>query len=171
MSQPPYQMPPGYPPPPHGYPPPGFYAPTPAPRRSSIPGCLGAFALLALIGIGVRAFSDKSDARPAAPVDTTPRHLRPRTAADAWGMAKVFVKERLKAPDSADFGSAWDGDRQDPSEACKDQGGEVWVCRGWVKAQNAFGVKLRNRFRVVLEYKRDEKETWRVVAPGVELSE
>ena len=72
--------------------------------------------------------------------------------ASVWQMAKKFVRDRLKAPSTADFGSAF-GDYQKPSDAVTDLGGDRFRVTGWVDAENAFGAKLRSNWICELETK------------------
>ena len=69
---------------------------------------------------------------------------------DAWIMTKQFVKNSLKAPSTADFGSAF-GEYQDPKSACLPHGDKTWRCAGWVDSQNAFGAMIRTRFVSVVK--------------------
>lgn len=56
------------------------------------------------------------------------RSYEARSACQDW------VKDKLKAPASAEFGGhSVDGGEQGP-----------WTITGWVDAQNSFGAKLRN---------------------------
>jgi len=68
----------------------------------------------------------------------------------AWVMAQQFVKDRLKSPSSASFGSAL-GDYQDPDRVVSDLGGGEFRIRAWVEAQNSFGATIRTTFVCELE--------------------
>jgi hypothetical protein len=68
---------------------------------------------------------------------------------------KHFVKESLKAPATADFGSIL-GDYQNPKSVCLAHGNKTWRCAGWVDSQNSFGAMLRTRFVAVVQSKGDD---------------
>ena len=74
----------------------------------------------------------------------------------AWVMAESFVKDRLKAPATASFGSVW-GDYQSPDDCVTYLGKKRYKVTGWVDAENAFGAKIRNNFFCIV---RDEGDTW-----------
>lgn len=65
----------------------------------------------------------------------------------AWTAAKMFVRDRLKSPATADFGD------QDPDDHVLDMGNNEYGVTGWVDSQNSFGAMIRTRFmtRVRLE--------------------
>ncbi len=69
----------------------------------------------------------------------------------AWMATKHFVKESLKSPSTADFGSVL-GDFQNPKQVCETQGEKTWRCRGWVDSQNGFGAMIRTRFVAVVKH-------------------
>ena len=69
----------------------------------------------------------------------------------AWVMAQQFVKDNLKSPSSADFGSVF-GDYQKPDNVVTDLGGGKFQVNAWVDAQNSFGAKIRTRFVCELQY-------------------
>lgn len=84
------------------------------------------------------------DPSAVAAAEASARQARKRT--DAWLCATHFVEEALKVPDSADFGGVF-SDRQE--NTCHEiDGSPAWQCFGWVKAQNAFGVTLRQNWTV-----------------------
>lgn len=116
---------------------------------------LGSCFVCTLAGAAVSSSTPPATAGPKKP--HVPSHLRPRTSLDAWMKARGFVEASLTVPDSADFGSIFS---QDSESACKDLGNHEWECSSWVKAQNAFGVTLKNNFRVRMRYLRDNNETW-----------
>lgn len=66
-------------------------------------------------------------------------------------MTQQFVKERLKSPGSASFGSLMN-DYQRASDVCKPKGNETWHCLGWVDSQNSFGAMLRTKFFAVVHH-------------------
>jgi len=74
----------------------------------------------------------------------------------AWVMAESFVKDRLKAPGTASFGSVW-RDYQSPDDCVTYLGKKRYKVTGWVDAENAFGAKIRSNFFCIV---RDEGDTW-----------
>lgn len=71
------------------------------------------------------------------------------TDIDACVMAQDFVKDRLKAPATADFSSCSDG------SATKN--GETWTVTGYVDSQNGFGAKLRSRYIAIMTHQPGDK--------------
>jgi hypothetical protein len=61
---------------------------------------------------------------------------------DAEVMAEQFVKDRLKAPSTADFSS----------ESSKDLGDKIYLVTGYVDSENSFSAKIRSSFTVKLQY-------------------
>ena len=99
--------------------------------------------LAPLVGIAGIAWFYVSDWRlPSSPPENP-------TEADAWVMAKELVRQNLKSPSSADFGSPLK-DYQDPSKACASIEPRAWHCKGWVDSQNGFGAMMRTEFEVVV---------------------
>lgn len=78
-----------------------------------------------------------TDAKPAAAVAPAKPTLK-----HAQSAARIHVRRILKAPDSAEFGYA---------EQCT-EAGDAWTCTGWVQAQNALGVLLKQTFTVKLRF-------------------
>lgn len=70
----------------------------------------------------------------------------------AYLAAKQAVKERLKAPATAEFCSYGDSVVKNPD-------GAIWIASGYVDAQNTFGAKLRSKWIVKLV---DRGSTWGV---------
>lgn len=60
---------------------------------------------------------------------------------EAQVMAEKFIKGRLRAPGTAEFGG----------ERVAHLGGEKYLVTGYVDAQNAFGAKLRNQWICTVE--------------------
>lgn len=87
-----------------------------------------------------------SSSPPADPIDWDKTH--------AWTMAKQFIKQRLKAPSTADFGSMWNGTYQDPDDCVSRTASNTYMAVGWVDSQNSFGAMIRTTFVVKL---RDDK--------------
>ena len=126
------------------------------------PGTVGAVPALSVVLAGVFAVylyatcgdSHSSDSGPP-PLPTV---AAAPAAVDAWVMAQEFVKKKLKAPGTADFGHVLDGSLQRSEDCCKAVGDGSWTCRGWVDAQNEFGAKLRADFTITL--KPDGPDHW-----------
>lgn len=76
--------------------------------------------------------------------------------AEAWVMAQNFVKDRLKSPATADFGSAF-SEHQSYEKCVEKTGKNTFTAKGWVDAQNAFGAKVRTDFVCKLRYDGDDK--------------
>ncbi len=57
----------------------------------------------------------------------------------AYAMCQDFVKQRLKAPSTADFPWSYD-------DKVAELGGGRWQVRGYVDAQNGFGAQIRSNF-------------------------
>lgn len=75
---------------------------------------------------------------------------------EAWTMAELFVKDHLKSPSTASFGSIV-GEWQDPGKRVQKFGSDgTYIVTGWVDAQNAFGATLRNDFSVKIQDRGDK---------------
>ena len=83
------------------------------------------------------------------------------TKIDAWVMAKQYVRENLKSPGSADFGSLF-SDYQDPDAVVTDLGDGRFRIVAWVDAQNAFGAKVRTYFICEIEHLGNDR--WRLIS-------
>lgn len=70
-------------------------------------------------------------------------------------MAQKFVKDRLKSPSTADFGSVFD-DYQSPENVVTVLGRGKCRVRAWVDSQNSFGATIRTHFTCELEFRDDE---------------
>lgn len=77
---------------------------------------------------------------------------------EAWVMAQDFVKQNLKSPSTASFGSLF-SDYQSPDDTVSVLGNGKYRVRGWVDSQNSFGAMLRTRFTCDLEYLGNDR--WR----------
>ena len=75
---------------------------------------------------------------------------------DALVMSEHFVKQKLKAPSSADF--PYINDRQ---VVVVHKGGGRFIVQSYVDAQNAFGAKLRTRYQC--ELKQLEGQNWQLI--------
>lgn len=82
-----------------------------------------------------------------------------RTAdrSDACSMSQKFVKDRLKAPSSAEF-PLW------TKENCQvSQRNRIWIVRSYVDAQNSFGAMLRNDYTAEMIY-HPANDSWTLVS-------
>lgn len=70
---------------------------------------------------------------------------------DVWSEAKDIVRNRLKAPSTAEFCSK--------SSATITKSGKTWTIRGYVDAENSFGAMIRNDFTVVITFTSDTDYT------------
>ncbi|MFO7948120.1 MAG: hypothetical protein R6V19_15045 [Armatimonadota bacterium] len=84
-----------------------------------------------------------------APHSTTPDDDK---TTEAWVMAKEFVKEGLKSPGTADFGSVWGGDWQSTDDCIEHIGDGKYRAEGWVDAENTFGATVRIEFVCEVEH-------------------
>ncbi|GAA0199095.1 hypothetical protein GCM10009123_03020 [Kangiella japonica] len=86
---------------------------------------------------------------------SSPEEKKEKTCQDgilAYQYAKDFIKNRLKAPSTAEFPS-FRGVSHTYKGKCSHR------ITGAVDAQNSFGAKIRNRFDVTVRYNK-EKETY-----------
>ncbi len=65
----------------------------------------------------------------------------------AWSYSQELVKQYLKSPSTADFGSSLE---QNSDRCVKDKGDGVYKVEGWVDSQNGFGATLRRHFKVTV---------------------
>ena len=116
----------------------------PVKQTSAGCGCLSviviAVVIVALMNSGEKDSSSQSGGgQPseshAAP--TPPQGQHDKIA--AWTMAEDFIKQKLKSPSSADFGSVF-GDYQSPETCVTDLGNGKYHCVGWVDAQNSLAL-------------------------------
>lgn len=73
---------------------------------------------------------------------------------EAYGMAKDYVRLRLKSPSTATFPNS-----ADPDVTIVNVGPADWEVRGYVDAENSFGAKLRTRYSCMLHYQGDREWT------------
>jgi hypothetical protein len=113
---------------------------------------VGALLLTAAIVSGLAASQGSGNSKRAASAPHQHDH------SDAWGMARTYVEERLKAPGTADFG--WQHSR----DVCKKKASLTWECSGWVDSQNSFGAEVRTHFRAVVKANSSSSEDWELVS-------
>lgn len=103
-------------------------------------GCLGVVVLVFLIGVILSTCSE----------DLTPEQKAEKSCTDqylATSMAQNFVKDRLKAPSTAEFvGSIGDGIQASYIGEC------THIIIGKVDAQNSYGAPVRSNYVVQLKY-------------------
>ena len=75
---------------------------------------------------------------------------------EAWVVAQEFIKDYLKSPGTADWGSLWGGDHQNPETCVTNMGFDTYQVRGWVDSQNSFGATVRTDFLLMVKYKGNE---------------
>lgn len=111
-------------------------------KRSASKGGFGIGCLLIiLVGLGLLIF--------LAAVDSSQQPKPEDEASDACFMAQEFVKQRLKAPSTADFSNCINDDGSVPVDK-NDDGG--WTAAGYVDSQNSFGAKIRSTYVVKLHH-------------------
>jgi len=118
----------------------------PEKAKKTAGGCLVCIVLLALIGVVCPNSQDSRDSDDSPKGSSAGPH-----ELDAWVMVQQFVKDQLRSPSTADFGSVF-GDYQKPDDCVTKTGENTFQVRGWVDAQNAFGPTSRNNFSCELEY-------------------
>jgi hypothetical protein len=102
-------------------------------------GCLAiGFGALALVVVGSMLGPDDPE-----PVDPEVERF------DAGRVCEDFVKDRLKAPSTAEFETSVTGF------------GPEYTVTGTVDAENSFGARLRNQFTCTV---RGDGETWKLVS-------
>jgi hypothetical protein len=114
-----------------------------APETKKTPaaaGCLGCLGIVFLLGVA-SAFcpSSKTASQGEDPIA-------------AYVMCEQFVKERLKAPATAEFGGY-------VNSTVTPKGTGHFAVSGYVDAQNSFGAKLRSRFACDISYAGNDR--WR----------
>lgn len=68
---------------------------------------------------------------------------------NAWIMAQDFMKQKLKAPSTAEFPGYSD-------EYVTNLGGDEFKVNSYVDAENAFGAKIRVHFTMTLKWTEDK---------------
>ena len=80
----------------------------------------------------------------------------------ATHVVEEYIKGKLLTPNTAKF--CWSGFLSLPGTFVSYEGNWVFLVKGWVDVENAFGVKIRHHFIVRLRYK--EKEGWQLLDFG-----
>lgn len=107
-------------------------------------------ALVLLVMVALALGSSDSDEDSGGSASSEPDKV------SAWIMAQSFVKDRLKAPGTASFGSVF-GDYQSPDDCVVELGDGRFRCTGWVDSENSFGAKIRTRFSCIVKYVGNDK--------------
>lgn len=106
----------------------------------------GWVVLLIVLAIGIYSCGGDGDSEPAK--DSSPEH----SPSAAYVMCQQFMKDRLRAPGTADF--PYGTDRYTTSE-----GGGRYRVESYVDAENGFGGEVRTDYTCVVEYSGDDKWT------------
>jgi hypothetical protein len=109
-------------------------------------GCLSVFAFIILmVAIETCSNSDSNGAKPESS----------HSPLNAYVMCKQFLKDRLKAPSTADF----------PFESYEDvttsMGGGQYRVSSYVDSENSFGAKIRTRYSCEVEW--TGGDNWRLL--------
>jgi hypothetical protein len=126
-----------------------------------VTGLVGVLLGLMFVGWCSSLFNNPSAPQPAAAAAARPTAPKGPDKTAAWVMAQKFVKDGLKAPATADFGSVF-GDYQNSNDIVTDLGRGKFRVVAWVDAQNSFGAKIRNHF--VCELENVAGNTWRLTS-------
>lgn len=112
-------------------------------KSTKMSGCAWAFVafvvIMAAAGLWVGLSAQNSNAQDT-PIAYTP------DASDACIVAQGFVKDRLRAPATAEF-PGW----RIP-DCTVTQRGRIWVVNSYVDSQNAFGAMIRSDYTVEMIY-------------------
>lgn len=69
---------------------------------------------------------------------------------DAWVMAKKFIKDKLKAPSTAEFPSM-------SESLIRYEGADNWTVKSYVDSQNSFEAMLRTKFTIKMSVNTETK--------------
>lgn len=92
---------------------------------------------------------------PPAKEYRAPRPMREDDEGGAYVWARDFVRQRLKAPRTAEFPSVW-------NVHFTDMGDRKWRVVSYVDAQNAFGAEVRTYYDAVVRYV--GKDRWELIS-------
>jgi hypothetical protein len=115
-------------------------------------GCMIGFVLFCLFFIGVGLVLNATLPKSAA-MNTTNRFA-------ACDMAQDFVRDRLKAPSTAQFASCGGSDTTITHNS------DDWAVTSWVDAQNGFGALIRSDYHVYMTYN-PNSDTWTLTGIGI----
>jgi len=108
---------------------------------------LSIVVIFAVFATGTSDSGSRSQSSPSAPTDKK---------AEAVVYCEDAVKQRLKAPSSAEFAGSW----MTKTEYVTDLGGGLYRMRSYVDAQNSFGAKIRSNFICEIEF--DTQGGWKI---------
>jgi len=142
-----------------------------APIKKRGCGCttvlLGFFIFFVVVGVAINSSKTSTASSNPPPTPTTPA-VDQGNKVEAFTMAEEFIKKRLKAPSTADFGGIFH-DYQDPNQIVVYEGGGNYKVTIWVDAQNSFGAKIRSHFILSLHDK--GTGTWELLDEPVSLDQ
>jgi len=84
---------------------------------------------------------------------------------EALVMAQQFIKDRLKSPSTASFGSFFKGEFQSAEKCVTPIENQEYIVRGWVDSQNSFGGTVRTNFMIRIKDKGSGK--WGLIGDPV----
>lgn len=124
-------------------------------------GCLTMIGVIFLLAIFGSLF-DGNDSTHTVKPDVSKKNWRQQdNSTMAYIMMEDFVKQRLKAPKSAEFPGVFDG----RSDHVSYLGNQKYRIISYVDAQNSFGANIRNKF--IGEIKQIDENRWKLI--GLEL--
>ncbi|WP_426241361.1 hypothetical protein [Nocardioides sp. LHG3406-4] len=77
----------------------------------------------------------------------------------ATNKCEQAVRDRLRAPSTAEFGEASAEGTNDPFERVPD--GQLWVVEGGVDSENGFGAMVRNYYSCRMTH---DRERWQLIS-------
>ncbi len=137
-----------------------------APIKKQTSGCAMLFAIISgvVFVTYIATLSDSSTSSSSGSQgSSSTSHKVPVDIPDvieAWTVAQDFVKDRLKSPTTADFGSVFK-EYQDPRKQVTPLVDNTFKVVGGVDSQNAFGATIRTRFSLKIKYMGNMN--WRLV--------
>lgn len=114
--------------------------PTPPKQNKLLRGCLGIAILLVIIVVIAFIFGIKSEKEAAKP--------KKHTAVEALVASYSCVKEQLKSPSTAEFGTGTDGKVRQVNDT-------VFIINNYVDSQNGFGATVRTDYYCEVYYTSD----------------
>ncbi len=128
-------------------------------KASSSVGCLTIIGVLILIGLFSSLFDEKDSTTTTTQTNVQKKSWREQNNSTmAYIMIEDFVKQRLKAPKSADFPGVFDG----RADHVRYLGNQKYRIVSYVDAQNSFGATIRNNF--IGEIEQTSEDRWRLIS-------
>lgn len=126
---------------------------------------LGKFLVLLIFGAFIYSLFTGTDTggTSSASKNKSGGHDESYLTARACGVAQDAVRERLKAPSTAEFPSCGFGLSEYEIRASDDR--SLWYVLGHVDAQNSYGAQIRNEFGVKMT---QEDDQWTVKSVAIE---